>query len=91
MNKLIFTVAMLCCFPGWAFEPADDLKGSTVMAAGRCTDEGLVWECFAVIKNEKKYLVMADRKGAALVYEVQDFQQQYTSSDLKKVWQRIDA
>lgn len=91
MNWLIFTVAMLCCFPGWAFEPADDLKGSTVMAAGRCTDEGIPWECFAVMKGDKKYLVMADQKGPALVYEVQEFQPRYAASDLKKVWQRIDA
>lgn len=91
MNKLIFTVAMLCCFPGWSFEPAIDLRNATVMAAGRCLDEGIVWECFAVMKGDKKYMVMADGKGPALVYEVQEFQPFYASSDLKKVWQRIDA
>ena len=91
MNKLVFTIAMLCCFPGWAFDPVKDLRGSTVMAAGRCTDDGILWECFAVIKGDNKYMVMADQKGPAKVYKVEDFKQVYSTSDLTMVWQRIDA
>lgn len=82
-------VAMLCCFPGWAFDPIKDLHGSTVMASGRCTDEGIVWECFAVMKGDNKYMVMADGKGPAKVYQVEGFKQFYSTSDLTMVWQRI--
>jgi len=91
MKKLIFTVAMLCCFPGWSFEPATDLKGSTAMAVGTCLDDGVPFQCFAVMKGDSKYMVMADGKGPAKVYQVEDFKQYYSVSDLKMVWQRIDA
>lgn len=91
MNKLIFTVAMLCCFPGWAFEPLKDLRSAVVVASGQCNDEGFLWDCFALTKEGKKYLVMVDENGPGKVYEVKEFKPHYKPGDLQFIWQRIDA
>ena len=91
MNKFIFTVAMLCCFPVWAFEPAKDLWGATVVDSGECMDNGVPWECLALVKDGKKYLVMIDVNGPGKVYGVSVFKRDYTPKERIRIWCRIDA
>ena len=90
--KLILCAIILAWYNhAEAFDPSKDLKGSTVVAHGYCIDDSIPWECFALSKDDKKYIVMTDEKGAGLVYEVKDFKPNYKPEEMVRVWQRIDA
>ena len=83
---LVLVLASFSVFAG--FDPAIDLAGSKAIAQGRCAHKGYIYTCFAVEKDDKKYLVQVDSKGFVAVYAIKEIKPTYEVSDAELVWER---
>lgn len=70
-----------------AFTPSD-LDGSVAVAQGICAHEGGQVDCFRVVKDDKKYIVLVDEKGILIVYGVDVFKQQYNEGEIRFLYSR---
>ena len=84
--RLAIVLVILCyAVSSFAMTP-EDLIGGEVVAQGRCSHFGILYDCVGVEKDGSLYLVMSKGDKNVALYKVKELKHSYHPHEMELMW-----